>query len=124
MTPDSKFNDLNATISLFKSEVKKFVENRNWTKYHTPKDLALAISIEAAELSEHFLFKDRSVEEIVKDKELLSNISDEVADVFIYMMSFVNSLNIDLTQSFIKKMEKNNKKYPIEEFNKGNYYKK
>lgn len=124
MPSDSKFNDQNSTISFFKSGVKKFVENRNWTKYHTPKDLALAISIEAAELSEHFLFKERSVEEILNDKELLNNISDEVADVFIYVISFLNSLNIDLTQSFIRKMEKNNRKYPVDEFNKGNYYKK
>ena len=52
------------------------------------------------------------------------NISDEIADVFIYLISLVNLLNLDLSQAFISKMDKNKKKYDINEFNNGLYYKK
>ncbi len=117
-------NDLTTTISFFKKDVKKFVEARNWTQYHTPKNLIQALQIEAAELSELFLFKDYDLNEILNNKELLSNISDELADVFIYLISLLNSLNLDLAQAFQAKMEKNNKKYPLKEFNNGDYYKK
>ncbi len=117
-------NDLTTTISFFKKEVKTFVEARNWTKYHTPKNLIQALQIEAAELSELFLFKDYKVEDILQNKQVLSDISDEIADVFIYLISLLNSLNLDLTQSFMSKMEKNDKKYTLKEFNTGDYYKK
>ncbi|MFX1257206.1 MAG: nucleotide pyrophosphohydrolase [Promethearchaeota archaeon] len=120
----SKNNDINATISFFKKKINDFVNNRNWTKYHTPKNLIQALSIEVAELSELFLFKEYKIEEILEDKELFENISGEVADIFIYLISFINALNLDLTQAFIKKMEINEKKYSIMEFNDGNYYKK
>ena len=115
--------DNNTSVSFFKNEVQKFVRDRNWTKFHTPKNLIQALSIEVSELSEIFLFKDISLETINSDKELLENISDEMSDVFIYLISLVNSMNLDLTSAFIKKMEKNKDKYSIEEFNNGSYKK-
>ncbi len=121
---NSDKNDMNTTISFLKNEVKKFISARNWRKYHTPKNLIQAMSIEMAELSELFLFKDPEINDILKNKELMENISFEVADILIYLISFVNSLDIDLTQAFNKKMEKNNEKYSIQEFNDGKYYKK
>ena len=117
-------NDINTTISFFKKEVKKFVEDRNWIKYHTPKNLVQAINCEAGELSQLLLFKDYTKEEIFDNKALLTNISDEIADVFIYLISLINALDIDLSQIFINKMEKNKKKYSSKEFNNGIYYKK
>jgi len=117
-------NDINTTISFFKKEVKKFVEDRNWIKYHTPKNLVQAINCEAGELSQLLLFKDYMKEEIFDNKALLTNISDEIADVFIYLISLINALDIDLSQIFINKMEKNKKKYSSKEFNNGIYYKK
>lgn len=124
MTENNKINDLETVISFFKKEVKKFVETRNWTGYHTPKNLVHAINCEAGELSQLFLFKDYKVEEILNNKKLLTNISDEIADVFIYLISLINALDLDLSQIFIKKMEKNKKKYSNKEFNNGIYYKK
>jgi len=118
------FSDLNTTISYFKEKVKEFVEARNWSKYHTPKNLIQAIGIEVSELSELFLFKDIKIEDILRDKKFLENISDEVADVFIYLISLVNCLELDITKIFIKKMKKNNLKYSTDEFSNGNYYKK
>ncbi len=117
-------DDNNTSVSFFKKEVQKFVRERNWGKYHTPKNLIQALSIEVAELSEIFLFKDISLETIKSDKSLLKDISDEIADVFIYLISLVNSVNLDLTSVFNKKMEKNKYKYSIEEFNNGSYQKR
>jgi len=117
-------NDLNISISFFKEQVKNFVEMRGWRQYHTPKNLVQALNCEAGELSQLLLFKERPLEEIVKDKNLINNIADESADVFIYLISLMNALGMDLTSSFIKKMEKNEEKYHISEFNNGIYFKK
>lgn len=124
MNENNKYYDKYSTISFFKDEVKKFVEDRNWSKYHTPKNLVQAINCEAGELSQLLLFKDYTKEEIWNNETLLTNISDEIADVFIYIISLINALDLDLSQIFISKMEKNNKKYSSKEFNKGIYYKK
>jgi dCTP diphosphatase len=118
------YDDFHTNISFFKNKVKQFIENRNWLKYHTPKNLIQAIMIEAAELSQCLLFKEDKLNMILEDKSLLNDISDEIADVFIYLLSLINILNLDLTKIFIQKMEKNKDKYPIKEFNDGKYYKK
>jgi NTP pyrophosphatase (non-canonical NTP hydrolase) len=124
MDPDTKINDSNTQISFFKTAVKRFVEKRGWKKYHTPKNLIQAMEIELAELSELFLFVDYARKDILNDKELYNNIKAEVADIFIYLISFINVFNIDLSESFVEKMKKNRKKYDIKEFNDGRYYKK
>ncbi|MFX0025657.1 MAG: MazG-like family protein [Candidatus Hermodarchaeota archaeon] len=121
---NSSENDKNVSISFFKERVRDFIMKRNWSNYHTPKNLIQALGIETAELSELFLFKEYSVDDILKNNSLFESISDELADIFIYLISFVNCLGIDLTKSFKKKMEKNERKYPIKEFNDGKYYKK
>jgi NTP pyrophosphatase (non-canonical NTP hydrolase) len=112
------------SISYFKQEVQKFVNERGWNKYHTPKNLTQAVQIEAAELSEIFLFKDYPLDQILSNIKLKEQISDEIADIYIYLISLVNCLNLDLTTIFNKKMEKNKSKYSIDEFNNGNYHKK
>lgn len=124
MNENIDINDLNTSISFFKKEVKKFVEERNWSVFHTPKNLVQAINCEAGELSQLLLFKDYKKEAIWNDETLLTNISDEVADVFIYIISLINTLKLDLTQVFMRKMEKNKEKYSSKEFNNGIYYKK
>lgn len=124
MNENNEYNDLYTTISFFKKEVKKFVEDRNWHKYHTPKNLVQAINCEAGELSQLLLFKDYKKEEIWNDETLLRNISDEIADVFIYLISLINAIDLDLSQAFMEKMEKNKNKYSNKEFNNGIYYKK
>ncbi|MFX1377092.1 MAG: nucleotide pyrophosphohydrolase [Promethearchaeota archaeon] len=117
-------NDSNTPISFFKGIVRKFVNERNWTKYHTLKNLVQAINCEAGELSQLLLFKDYKKEDVWNDKNLLMNLSDEIADVFIYLISLINLLNLDLSTAFAEKMEKNKIKYNINEFNNGLYYKK
>jgi NTP pyrophosphatase (non-canonical NTP hydrolase) len=120
----NEFHDQNTLLSFFKKEVNNFVNSRNWKKYHTPKNLIQALMIETAELSQCLLFKEDNIENILKDETLLANISDEIADVFIYLISLVNVLGLDLTEVFIGKMEKNKQKYTVKEFNNGKYYKK
>ena len=117
-------SDKHTTLSFFKDEVAEFIQKRDWGKYHTPKNLIQALQIEAAELSEIFLFKDFSVEQILNNPELLKEISDELADVFIYLISLINVFGIDLTKAFANKMKKNSSKYSVKEFNNGVYYKK
>jgi dCTP diphosphatase len=124
MIDSEKNNDNNITISFFKEELKNFIEERNWVNYHTPKNLVQAINCEAGELSQLLLFKDYTKEEIKENENLLGNISDEIADVFIYLISLINSLDLDLTNIFMNKMKKNKKKYSKKEFNDGKYYKK
>lgn len=121
---NNKTNDFETTISFFKEEVSRFVEERNWNIYHTPKNLVQAINCEAGELSQLLLFKDYTVEEISKNAQLLTSLSEEIADVFIYLISLVNALDLDLSEIFVRKMEKNKKKYSSNEFNDGKYYKK
>ncbi len=116
--------DSEKTISFFKKEVNEFVQERNWLNYHTPNNLAQALSVEAGELLEIFLFKDYSVNDILKDQILKEKISDEIADVFIYLISLINSLKMDLTHIFQLKMNKNRQKYSSQEFNDGSFYKK
>jgi len=120
----SELNDSNSNIEHFKQRVKEFVDERNWNKYHTPKSLIQAMGIEVSELSELFLFKDLNIDEVQKDPELMENISDEVADIFIYLLSFINTLDIDLTEVCVRKMKKNDQKYSTEEFSDGSYRKK
>jgi NTP pyrophosphatase (non-canonical NTP hydrolase) len=117
-------SDKHTTLSFFKDEIADFVQKRDWGKYHTPKNLIQALQIEAAELSEIFLFKDYSLEQILDNSELLKEISDELADVFIYLISLINVFGIDLTEAFSNKMKKNSDKYSIKEFKNGGYYKK
>ena len=87
-----------------------FRDERNWKQFHNPKDLAVSISIEAAELLENFQWRS-SEEAVQKD---LENIRDEIADVVIYAMMLSHDLDIDLEEAILNKLEKNKAKYPVE----------
>ena len=93
--------------------VLKFRDERDWKQFHTPKDLAMDISVEAGELLEHFLWKDRrAVKKIVKEKK--KEIGDELADVLHGVILLSEELKIDLVKVFHQKMKDNAKKYPVE----------
>ena len=94
-------------------EVTKFRDERDWKKFHTPKNLAISLAIEASELLEIFQWTfDDELDEVVKLKR--SEIEEELADVLIYLLLLADALKIDLKESFFKKMKKNEKRYPIE----------
>lgn len=98
--------------------MQKFVEERNWEGFHNTKNLAASISIEAAELLELFQWLDTSEAESKADSdvEFRENISDEMADVILYVLSLANRLNLDVSLSVRNKLEKNRRKYPASEF--------
>ncbi|MBL4933208.1 nucleotide pyrophosphohydrolase [Clostridium paridis] len=93
-----------------KNRVRKFRDDRDWAQFHTPENLAKAINIEAAELLEHFLWDNNF------DKE---EVCDELADVLVYSMHLADALDVTIEDVINKKMDKNEKKYPIEKA-KGN----
>ncbi len=115
MMNKTQSNDDEITISHLKKIVDKFVSERDWEKYHTPKNLAESISIEAAELLELFQWRnDREIEMFLEDPKFVSEIEEELADILIYCISFANRLNIDISRAISSKMEKNKRKYPID----------
>jgi NTP pyrophosphatase (non-canonical NTP hydrolase) len=115
--------DKETTVEELKKLVAKFRDERNWKKYHKPKDLAISINIEAAELLEHFQWKtDEKINEMLKNKEKVKQISEELADIIDYCLSFADVMNIDISEALKKKIEENKKKYPVEKI-KGNYKK-
>lgn len=93
-----------------------FGQERNWQKYHTPKNLAASVAIEAAELLEIFqwLTPEESYQLKESPKEY-EHLGEELADVFAYLLQLADSLEVDLYQVFQDKMIKNAKKYPASE---------
>lgn len=89
-------------------EIKAFVKARNWDQYHNPKDLALSVTLEAAELLENFQWLN-SEEAVHKNAQ---NIKDEIADVMIYSMMLAHKLDIDVEDAILSKIKKNALKYP------------
>jgi NTP pyrophosphatase (non-canonical NTP hydrolase) len=91
----------------------KFRNDRDWSQFHTIKDLCIGLGIEVAELQELFLWKNN--EELSKTLETKKeSIGDELADIFIFLAYISNDLGIDLNQAINRKINKNNEKYPIE----------
>ena len=104
-------DDSKTTLQELKDRMASFVHERDWEQFHTPKNLAMSIAIEAAELMEHFQWL--TVEESKKlDADQLSDIGEELADIIIYSLSLSNTLGLDLSQTVSAKMEKNIRKYP------------
>jgi NTP pyrophosphatase (non-canonical NTP hydrolase) len=105
------------TVESMLPRLLEFRRQREWEQFHLPKELATALSIEAGELLEHFLWrKHESHEDIKADHELMEKIREEVADVLIYLMFLSNDLDIDLPAAIASKLAKNEKKYPSSEY--------
>jgi NTP pyrophosphatase (non-canonical NTP hydrolase) len=95
-------------------KIKKFVQDRDWDQFHYPKDLAISLNLEAAELLECFQWKNNEeVEKMLENKKEKEHIEEEIADVAIYLMQLAHSLDIDLKKAIEDKIIKNAKKYPI-----------
>ncbi|MEM7825815.1 MAG: nucleotide pyrophosphohydrolase [Candidatus Aenigmatarchaeota archaeon] len=95
--------------------IVEFREKRDWKKFHSFKDLAMSISVEAAELLEIFLWKrGNELENVVKKKE--KEIKEELADIFTGAFLLAHDLGYDVYKIVKDKIEKNEKKYPVEKF--------
>lgn len=97
-------------FTLLISELQKFRDARNWEQFHNSKDLALAISIEAAELNELFLWKTTEESENVD----MTKLKEELADVFAFALLLAGKHNLDVKEIVLEKIRKNNQKYPVE----------
>tara|TARA_Y100001970_G_C14086756_1_gene777759 strand:- start:735 stop:1067 length:333 start_codon:yes stop_codon:yes gene_type:complete len=97
------------------NEIKKFVEERDWDQFHSPKNLSMALSVEASELVEIYQWQKED-DYKTDDVKIKDAVKDELVDIFFYLMRMCHKTNIDLEKSFYEKMEKNRKKYPIEKY--------
>lgn len=98
-------NDIQALIKV----INEFRDERDWRQYHNPKDLAISISIEAAELLEDFQWINN--EQALKENK--ENIREEIADVLIYSLMLCSDLGLDVKEIIEEKIVKNGKKYPV-----------
>src|SRR5262245_56260825 len=93
-------DDSNTTIAELRENIRQFVDERDWQQFHSPKNLAMALSIEAAELMEHFQWIDINESRTLgDDPEKLNAIAEELADVLSYTLALANSLDIDLAST-------------------------
>jgi dCTP diphosphatase len=114
-------DDRDTTVWQLRQEMADFVDERDWQQFHDPKNLAMSIAIEAAELMEHFQWRTTAqAQEITGTSEEMADIADELADVLSFALSFANRCRIDITGSLRRKMAANRRKYPVEKF-KGKY---
>jgi len=96
-----------------KKEIKDFVDERDWEQFHTPKNLSMALSVEASELLE--IFQWQKTEEYKNaTEEQKEMIKDEIADIFYYLVRISDKLDINIEEALLKKMKKNREKYPKE----------
>lgn len=95
--------------------VRRFRDDRDWARFHNPKDLAVSIAIEAAELLEHFQWKDPDeVRATLGNPDALRAVSDEMADVLILLVSCADTVGVDLVEAAFLKLEENAAKYPVD----------
>jgi NTP pyrophosphatase (non-canonical NTP hydrolase) len=100
------------SVRQLQGEVARFVAERDWEQFHAPRNLAIAISVEAAELLD--LFKWSADNDGLT--ELIPGLRDEIADVMIYCLSLCNQLGLDASEIVEAKLAKNNEKYPIDRY--------
>ncbi len=99
-------------IGKLTAEILKFRDERDWKQFHNPKDVAISLALEAAELLEHFQWKTPAqVKAHVRDA--LGDISDELADVLYWVLVLSHDLGIDLNRAMRAKLAKNAAKYPV-----------
>jgi NTP pyrophosphatase (non-canonical NTP hydrolase) len=109
-------SDSRTTIQTLKRLLREFRDERDWQRFHDPKNLAEAISVEASELLELFLWKDASdVKRSMKsDREFRKSVEEELADVLCFSLSLANVAKIDVARAVKEKVEANRLKYPVE----------
>jgi NTP pyrophosphatase (non-canonical NTP hydrolase) len=94
-------------------KIRKFRDERDWMQFHDPKSMAASVTIEAAELLEHFQWKTKEEVEVYA-KSHKDEIGEEVADVAMYLFELADNLGIDLLKTMERKLEMNAQKYPVE----------
>lgn len=107
--------DQTTPVSALREAMRTFVAEREWERFHSPKNLAMALAAEAAEVLEHFLWMENDESRaLMKDPGKLAPVADEIADTFGVCLAFCNALGLDLSDIFLDKMSRNVLKYPAE----------
>lgn len=107
--------DLSTTVNDLKEMFRKFVAERDWEQFHSPKNLAMSLAVEAAELMEHFLWMDTAESNAsVLESAKLQEVGEEIADIAGHIFCLCNVLNLDLSDVIAAKMSKNALKYPAD----------
>lgn len=109
------------TLASLREAWGQFVHEREWEQFHSPKNLVMALAVEAAELMEHFLWIDNNDSRaIANDPGVREQVADELADVLGVVLALCNALGLDLSDAVAHKMAKNVLKYPVEK-SRGKY---
>jgi dCTP diphosphatase len=110
-------DDSTTTVADLRDAVRQFVDERDWRQFHTPKNLAMSLAIEAAELMEHFqwLTPEQS-RAVAGDAGKLHDVGEELADVLCYALALANELQLDVADCIRRKLVRNAEKYPADEF--------
>jgi len=107
--PPAPASDLQALRDI----VRTFAEERDWQQFHTPKNLAMALSVEVAELVEHFQWLATGTDDELNDQQR-TGIRHELADSLVYLIRLADRVNVDLYSAVLEKMQLNREKYPVE----------
>ncbi|NQT97828.1 MAG: nucleotide pyrophosphohydrolase [Candidatus Marinimicrobia bacterium] len=117
----NQINDGRTSVQELKTIVEEFIQAREWEQFHSPKNLSMALAVEAAELMNIFKWQaSEAAWEALNDDKVRQDVEDELADIFVYALAFANRHNIDISSAIRSKMLKNGEKYPQEKF-KGRY---
>ncbi len=101
-------------IDGLQERIRDFIRERDWEKFHSPKNLAVSLAVEAAELLEVFQWTDPSYEDIRGDQTLLHRVQEELADIHIYLLNLFDNLVISALEATMEKLRGNAERYPVE----------
>jgi dCTP diphosphatase len=107
--------DRTTTVAMLRESMARFVAEHDWEQFHSPKNLVMALAVEAAELMEHFLWIDNDASHaLVREPGQRQAIADEIADAAGVIFALCNALDLDLSDAVASKMARNVLKYPVE----------
>ncbi len=114
-------SDSTTTVAELRKLMADFVAERDWSQFHSPKNVSMALAIEAAELMEHFQWLTTEASRaLADDPRKLAEVGEELADVIGYSFALANELGIDVSSTIRAKMVKNAQKYPVDQY-RGRY---
>ena len=103
----------NIDLNALKQRIREFADARDWNQFHSPKNLSMALSVEVAEIVEHFQWLTEEQSKNLPQNKL-DEVEAELADTFIYLIRMADKLDIDLLSATINKIAVNEQKYPVE----------
>ena len=107
---------MSTSLDALRAELKAFVAERDWEQFHTPKNLAASVAIEAGELLEQFQWSDPTPQQVRADAAWQARVEDELADVALLTLLLAERLGVRLEDAMARKLAKNAERYPAKEF--------